>query len=450
MRYAQNKSSAIEITRLSNGKPISIMLDNAKKLGEGSFGSTYYIKDPEPSKALVCKIIRLENKSQNFHFSSHHMLRLAYREASYLQKCNMLIGYYHDHKNKQMMLLMPYVPGMTEWELNKDVYPQVEYSAFCTLRSLHRLGIAHMDPHESNFIFDPNTNKTTIIDFGMAQDHQFFRELRDFYIFSRRRNDGILSLSKPWALLCGQMLAFYMDELRIYFLHHKLEMAQYFICYAVILIAALSGVGALGGVSLIAQELLKIALLQKLSEFLEMMQDHYELRAWNRQRSHSSRFYYYFFCAIFAFIQGALLALQFSRIYYHLYSLSLTIPTLTNQAYLGGYHAWQCLQQVPYTQLCLTFIEFIAAGHSYAYWKDNIEKYLMSDASIIQSYQKHIFGSRSQPYLPLFQHKKQRPPSMQIHELPLKPSKHFLVSFQRKPSQEKNDPEAITKKAYRF
>ena len=62
MRYPKVEHSTIEIMQLSDGKPIHIFLNETQKLGEGSFGSTYFIEHPQqPSKALVCKVIRLEN-----------------------------------------------------------------------------------------------------------------------------------------------------------------------------------------------------------------------------------------------------------------------------------------------------------------------------------------------------------------------------------------------------
>ncbi|HRE33346.1 MAG TPA: hypothetical protein PLD88_15335, partial [Candidatus Berkiella sp.] len=82
------------------------------------------------------------------HYSPHQLLRLTYREVSYLQQLGLLVGYQHDKINKKMHIVMTYLPGTPEYYVAPKLRRLAEFSSFCALRDLHRKGIAHMDPHE--------------------------------------------------------------------------------------------------------------------------------------------------------------------------------------------------------------------------------------------------------------------------------------------------------------
>lgn len=378
----------ITIPRLSDGEILHFHLTNRNKLGSGSFGSAYLVNNIHHPQTLVCKIVNLEGMSKNFHFSHHQLLRLTYREIAYLQKLDMLVGYHHDIANQHIIILMKYIPGPTECDLNKDVLCKAEFASFAALRQLHRKGIAHMDPHESNFIYDYALGKAQAVDFGLAQDYQRFRGLRDIYIFLKKRNNSCNLFTERGLDSISSMLYFYCLELKNYILTHRLECAKTLFCYAAVVIAALSGTSVIGVASLIAEQLICVELLQMLSELLEAFQDHFELRAWNEHHHMLFRGYYYFLSGILVMMQGLLTALQISE----LISNTQTI-------------FWQgCINSLPVLELSQILLNIKPLVHACQYWQNNAEKYFLSTQDITQKYQQTILqAAHPKPFLPLFQ-----------------------------------------------
>ncbi len=387
-------SISISISRLSDGKVLTLPLLKSNQLGQGSFGSAYLVSHPEHAEKMVCKTIDLKGASKNFHFSHHHLLRMAYREITYLEKVNMLVGYYHDQKNHHMMILMKFIPGPTEWALNKEINPQAQYISFCALRKLHRQGIAHMDPHESNFIHDRASQTAYVIDYGLSQENQLFRELRDFYVFIKKRNNIDTQLRSS----VSHLLYFYCQEMKSYILANKWEIAQKVLIYSAVLIAAVSGVSVLGAASLLAQQLITTSLLQSLGELFETIQDHYELRAWNQHHKEYYRNYYYCVCGLLMVLQGFLFALQLSQ--------------LSNSTALFWQHYASTTSVFELAHILFQLNPLVKALH---YWQNNYEKYLASDEELILRY-------RPKPFLPLFLGNIHKTPTPRPIEPPFIPS----------------------------
>ncbi len=399
-------NASITFSRLSDNKPLTISLDEHNQLGKGSFGSAYRVTHSEYAEALVCKTINLKGSSKNFHLSYHHLLRMTYREVTYLQKVNLLVGYYYDKKNHRMMILMKFIPGQTEWELNKEVNPQAPYISFCALRKLHRQGIAHMDPHESNFIHDPVSHSALAIDFGLSQDNQHFRELRDIYFFFKRRNNID---SQSSAFHCGSvshLLQFYCQEMKSYILANQWEVAQQVLIYSAVLIAAISGVSVLGAASLLAQQLITATLLQRLSEMFETMQDHYELRAWNQHYKEYYRNYYYCVCGLLVVLQGFLFTIQLSQ--------------LSNSTALFWKQYASTTSALEMTHILFQLNPLIKALH---YWQNNYEKYLSSDEELSLHYEVKIQEmAHPKSFLPLFWGRNLKNPTPLPAKMPFVPS----------------------------
>ena len=76
------------------------------------------------------------------------------------------------------------------------------------------------------------------------------------------------------------------------------------------MIAALSGVSVLGVVSLLAQELIKAAVLPAISELLSTLQDHYEFRAFNQHNSDAYRKKHYALVGVLVVLQSAIFGIS--------------------------------------------------------------------------------------------------------------------------------------------
>ncbi len=377
-------NSTIKITRLHDKCDLDITFKDEHRLGNGSFGCAYQVSNPLNDGMMVCKVVDLQGKSKNFHLSHHHLLRLTYREITYLQKVNMLIGYHHDTENHKMYILMKYIRGRGEWGINKIKNPQIEYLSFCALRECHRLGIAHNDPHQGNFIVDPQLRFSTAIDFGLAKDHTPFREIRDFYKFFQKRREARLPISLEADLTWWHILQFYCKEMQTYIQNHKLEMAKQVFIYSAILISAYCGVSMLGAASLIAQQLIKMVLFQALSEICAMLEDIYEIRAWNQIHRPALRRYYQTITGLLIVLQGLLIAVNLSSVY-----SSAAI-------------CWQeWVNMLPTAELAQLILGLKPLVTMLNYWKDFCEKYLASDDAIIQNYADKI-QQNGAVYLPQY------------------------------------------------
>ncbi|HRE33347.1 MAG TPA: hypothetical protein PLD88_15340, partial [Candidatus Berkiella sp.] len=161
-----------------------------------------------------------------------------------------------------------------------------------------------------NFLFDEKNEKAAVIDFGFAQNTHLFRQLRDFYIFLNMRREKPSFLTQAGRDTLWYFVDFYCTELKDYILANRFKAAQTAFCYAVVIIAAISGASMLGVASILAQELIRATLLPSLSKLLEALQDHYELRAFNQKQKAAMRCFYYGVIGVMITLQGLLLALQ--------------------------------------------------------------------------------------------------------------------------------------------
>ncbi|MGE3318296.1 MAG: AarF/UbiB family protein, partial [Candidatus Berkiella sp.] len=231
-----------------------------ENIEEGSFGKVFLVDSPAYKETLIGKTIDLEGRGFNIQYSPFHLLRSTYREIAYLQQLDLLVGYQHDKEHKKMLIIMKHLPGVPEFRVKKNKR-LAEFASFCALRDLHRKGIAHMDPHQYNFIYDEKTETAHAIDFGLAQDSGPFRQLRDFEQFLKLRRAPPSFTSSEGRETIAHFIDLYCTELKDYILAHRYETAQHVFCYAAVIIAALSGASVLGVASLLAQELIKATVL---------------------------------------------------------------------------------------------------------------------------------------------------------------------------------------------
>lgn len=350
-----------------------------EQMEEGCFGKVSLATTPSYQEQFIAKTIDLVGKSEHIHHLPHQLLRSTYREIAYLKQLDLLIGYQHDVANKKMIIIMKLLPGIPEFRVPPKTKRLAEFASFCALRQLHRKGIAHMDPHEYNFLFDEKTEKAQTIDFGSSQDAQIFRQIRDFYqflILRRNKNQDKI----------GYFIDFYCTELKDHILANRFETAKTLFCYAAVIIAALSGVSVLGIASLLAQELIKATVLPSLSDLLSMLQDHFEFRAFNQKNRAAYRNYHYALIGVIALLQGTILALQITT----LYRTAGTILTGLTTAF-------------PLFDTLVMGIQLPGLTNSYQYWSDNAEKYLLTEKQIISRYQHKIDPhAKSNTFLPLF------------------------------------------------
>jgi hypothetical protein len=367
----QTSLPTFNIFDLTKQKVLSFTLQ--EPMEKGCFGKISIASTPSYQEQLVAKTIDLAGRSQHMHFSPHYLLRTTYREIAYLKQLGLLVGFSHDVANKKMIIIMKLLPGIPEIRVEPKTKRFAEFASFCALRQLHRNGIAHMDPHENNFLFDENTEKAHVIDFGSSQDTQYFHQLRDFYQFLILRRSK--TQDKFW-----YFLDFYCTELKDHILANRYETAKTVFCYAAVMIAALSGVSVLGVVSLLAQELIKAAVLPAISELLSTLQDHYEFRAFNQHNSDAYRKKHYALVGALVVLQSAILAFQI----FSLYSSVLGASSLYDIVTIGIHlQAWSTTCQ---------------------YWIHNAEKYCFSESLITSSYQDKIAPHiKSNTFLPLFQ-----------------------------------------------
>ncbi|MGD9591008.1 MAG: AarF/UbiB family protein [Candidatus Berkiella sp.] len=376
-------NSSILITRLQDKRVLNIKLNKENLLGHGSFGQAFHVMNPYQDGLMVCKVIDLEGKNKNFDLSPHHLLRLAYREIAYLQKLDYLIGYFYDSQNHKMYILMKYIKGRSEWSINKVKNPEVDFLSFCALRACHRQGIAHNDPHQGNFLIDQKMHSSIAVDFGLAKDHNFFREIRDYYKFLKKRGDGTAFLRLEQDLTYHHLLRFYCQELQIYIQNNKLKTAKKLFFYGAVMLSACCGVSVLGAASLIAQALIKIMLVQALSDFIAMLEDIYEIRAWNRVHSEKARHYYQGISGLLIVLQGFLFTLN-----------------LANFSFTAA-NCWQnWVSMTAPTELAYLAIQLKPLIQSLHYWQEFCEKYVFSREKIAQDYDTKI--QKQVVYLPKF------------------------------------------------
>ncbi len=385
-----------------NKKKLLILRVN-KQLGAGSFGKAFLADSLDYREPLVCKTIDLQAKNNYVQYSTHQLLRFTYREIQYLQQLGLLIGYQHDKENKKMLIVMKLHPGIAEYHVAPKLRRLAEYASFSALRKLHRQGIAHMDPHECNFLYNQDTEQAVVIDFGLAQDSHFFRELRDFYVFLKTRKTSPTLLSAAGRDTLWYFIDFYCNELKEHVLANRLETAKTLFCYACVIIAALCGASTLGIASILAQAFLKAMILPALSELLEAVQEHYELRAFNQRQTAAVRYFSYMVVSIMMILQGLILALQTMALMQQIPSFFSGITQL-GEVCANHRVFWQsCIQAFPLEETLLTIIQLKPWVHTCQYWINNAEKYLLTDNIMTTYYQHKIAATVKQPsYLPHF------------------------------------------------
>lgn len=402
MMKSASQTSQYKIYDLKQKKLLTVKLH--KKLGAGGFGEAFLAESPDYREPLVCKTIDLQAKNEHVHYSYHQLLRFTYREIDYLRKLGLLIGYAHDKENQTIQIVMKLLPGITEYHVPAKLKLLAEYASFRALRKLHRQGIAHLDPHPFNFLYDEDTEHAVAIDFGLAQNAHFFRELRDFYIFLKTRRTTPTLFSATGRDTLGYFIDFYCNELKEHILANRLDAAKTLFCYASVIIAALCGANTLGIASILAQALLKAMILPALSELLEALQDHYELRAFNQRQTAAIRYYSYVVVSIMMILQGLILALQATAF---ALQISQLFSGITEFGKICTHHQvfWQsCFQAFPLEETLKTLIQLKPWVQICQYWVNNAEKYLFTQNSMTTCYQHKIASTARQPsYLPYFQ-----------------------------------------------
>lgn len=393
--------SLFEIFDLTRKKTVTLSVE--KKIGAGSFGSVYHVKSDEYQTPLVCKEIDLHGKNDYVHYSHFNLLRCTYREIVYLKQLGLLVGYQHDKVNHKMLIVMNYLPGIEEFEVPRKLKRLAEYASFCALRNLHRNGIAHMDPHEGNFLFDEKSEHAEVLDYGLAQDAHLFRQLRDFYVFLSLRRNAPSFFSAQGRATLWYFVDFYCTELKEYILAHQYETAQTVFCYASVMIAALCGASVLGIASILAQELIKAAILPYLSQALEALQEHYELRAINQKTEKRLRHLYHAIAGTMIVLQGFILALQMIALQHSATHFFTQISSFA-EACINSQHFWQtCVNAYPVEETMKLIIQLRPWSDTFQYWYNNLEKYLFSTAQITSIYQSKIKDEPPQKtFMPLF------------------------------------------------
>lgn len=386
----------------ANKKKLLTLIVN-KQLGAGSFGKTFLADSLDYPEPLVCKTIDLQAKNDYIQYSPHQLLRFSYREIKYLQQLGLLIGYQHDKKNNKMLIVMKLLPGIAEYHVAPKLKMLAEYASFSALRKLHRQGIAHMDPHECNFLYDEKTEQAAAIDFGFTQNSHFFRELRDFYIFLKLRRAPPSLLSANGRATLWTFIDFYCNELKEHILANRVETAKTLFCYVSVIIAALCGASTLGIASILAQALLKAMILPALSELFEALQDHYELRAFNQRQAAAIRYFSYVVVGTMMVLQGLILALQVMTLQQHASQLFSGITQFGNVC-ANSQTFWQsCAQSFPLEEAITTLIQLKPWVHICQYWFNNAEKYLFTENAITSYYQNEIAASvKQKSFLPQF------------------------------------------------
>ena len=374
-----NTSTTINVFDLKEQKDLPFTLQ--EDIEKGLFGQVALATTPTYKEPLIAKTIDLQGKSELIHYSPHHLLRLTYREIAYLKQLDLLVGYQHDTKNKKMLIIMKHLPGIREYDVAPKTKCLAQFASFCALRNMHRQGIAHMDPHAYNFLYDEKTDKAYAIDFGFSQDAHYFRQLRDFKQFLELRRAPPSFMSKEGRATLWYFLDFYLTELKDHILAHRYETAKTVFCYAAVIIAALSGVSVLGVVSLLAQELIKATLMAALSDLLATFQDHYEFRAFNQKNSTAYRAFHFALAGILIVLQGVIVAFQINSL------LNLSGKVLTE------------LAAFPIVDAATLGIQLQAWVNTFQYWLNNGEKYLFPEKLITYRYQHKIASINTKSFI---------------------------------------------------
>lgn len=392
---------SFQIFDLTSKKTVTLSVE--KKIGRGSFGTVYSVKSGDYKAPLVCKEIDLNGKNDYVHYSHFNLLRSTYREIDYLKQLGLLVGYQHDKTNHKMLIVMNYVPGIEEYDVTQKLKRLAEFSSFCALRKLHRKGIAHMDPHSGNFLYDEKNERAEVLDFGHAQDAHFFRQLRDYYVFLKIRRAAPSFLNKEGRATLWYFVDFYCTELKDYIKTHRYEAAKTLFSYAVVIIAALCGASVLGVASILAQELLKAAILPSLSQALEALQEHYELRAINQKTEKHIRHVYYGIAGTLIVLQGFILALQMIALQNCATGFFTQISSF-GETCVSSQLFWQtCINAYPVEETLKLIIQLRPWSDTFQYWYNNIEKYLFNTRLITAVYQSKINDEPPQKtFMPLF------------------------------------------------
>lgn len=394
-------SSSFELFDLNQKKTVNLSVE--RKIGFGSFGTVYSVKANNSQTPLVCKEIDLHGKNDYVHYSHFNLLRTTYREIYYLKKLGLLVGYQHDKINHKMLIVMNYLPGIEEFGAPPKRKRLAEYGSFCALRRLHRNGVAHMDPHAANFLYDEKNDHTEIIDFGLAQDTHFFRQLRDYYVFLQVRWGTPSLFSVPGRATLWHFVDFYCTEIRDYIKAHKYEAAQTLFCYAAVIIAALCGASIMGIAGILAQELLKAAILPALSQALDATQDHWEFRAINQKGEKKARYLYYSIVGTLIVLQSFILVLQVIALQNSASHFFTQISSF-GEACINSQHFWQtCVNAYPIEETLKLIIQLRPWSDTFQYWYTNVEKYLFNTRLITSTYQAKIAEEpRPKTFTPLF------------------------------------------------
>lgn len=171
-----------------NTKPKINRYQKLDKLGEGTYGIVYKVKDQITNEILALKKIRLENDDEG-------VPSTAIREISLLKECdhpNVVKLREVIHENDKLYLLFEYADYDLKkfMDLNKaPLSPQLTksflYQIISSIAYCHSQRIVHRDLKPQNLLIDKNY-EVKLADFGLA---------RAFYIPIRTYTHEVINLT---------------------------------------------------------------------------------------------------------------------------------------------------------------------------------------------------------------------------------------------------------------
>lgn len=240
-----------------------IQLRLGAHLGSGLFGDVCTLTNNRGRQTqFVCKTVNLNAQSPFMQFGLNppvdkkRRLEVTLNEIKVLEQLGLLEGY--EREGDQLRVIMKLVEGVSGAQSG---HPNRERLNFKALRDFHRKGFAHFDSHANNFIINADENKSTIIDFNMADESTFLNTALDTLFFH--------IINHPFEAMSGRfrpLLELYVEEMVQYAIAHKYETVTKVLIMGAITIAAISGVPALAVTHLMVQEFLKMLFMKQLAK----------------------------------------------------------------------------------------------------------------------------------------------------------------------------------------
>ncbi|MGL5077825.1 MAG: protein kinase domain-containing protein, partial [Waterburya sp.] len=173
----------------------------SQRVGAGAYGEVYL----DPAKGVVQKRLKRGEFSETELKLAAEMGKQGFSPKVYLDRS--------DSKT----LVMDLAAGKTGFPTDKEIYPlEVSKNLFRGMIYLQKnLGYVHNDLHPENVLVDKETNRVTIIDFGVAQPARSnlfkafaeFNRMKKFVPYEELRKDsefkGITSIIDKYGRLVG-------------------------------------------------------------------------------------------------------------------------------------------------------------------------------------------------------------------------------------------------------